>query len=42
MCDYETMESVTDVLYNQLHALVTTPFFKYFRVSSSLLYYTAS
>ncbi|KAI0321165.1 endoplasmic oxidoreductin [Amylostereum chailletii] len=32
MCDYETMESVTDVLYDQLHALVQTPFFKYFRV----------
>ncbi|KAI0663524.1 endoplasmic oxidoreductin [Cubamyces menziesii] len=30
-CDYETIESVTDELYNELHALVETPFFKYFR-----------
>ncbi|KAH9892568.1 endoplasmic oxidoreductin [Cubamyces lactineus] len=30
-CDYETIESVTDDLYNELHALVETPFFKYFR-----------
>ncbi|KAI0630347.1 endoplasmic oxidoreductin [Trametes polyzona] len=31
-CDYETIESVTDDLYNELHALVETPFFKFFRV----------
>ncbi|KAI8993030.1 endoplasmic oxidoreductin [Trametes punicea] len=31
-CDYETIESVTDDLYDELHALVETPFFKYFRV----------
>ncbi|KAI0775704.1 endoplasmic oxidoreductin [Trametes elegans] len=30
-CDYETIESVTDELYNELHSLVETPFFKYFR-----------
>lgn len=33
-CDFETMESVTDTLYNELHSLVETPFFKYFRVST--------
>lgn len=32
MCDYESMESVNDVLYQELHELVQTPFFKYFRV----------
>ncbi|KAF8482907.1 endoplasmic oxidoreductin [Russula ochroleuca] len=32
LCDYETIESVNYVLYNQLHELVQTPFFKYFRV----------
>ncbi|KAI0030957.1 hypothetical protein K488DRAFT_79364 [Vararia minispora EC-137] len=32
MCDYETVESVNEELYEQLHALVRTPFFKYFRV----------
>ncbi|KAI0051924.1 endoplasmic oxidoreductin [Auriscalpium vulgare] len=31
MCDYETIESVNDDLYAQLHDLVATPFFKYFR-----------
>ncbi|KAI0066136.1 endoplasmic oxidoreductin [Artomyces pyxidatus] len=31
MCDYETVESVNGVLYNELHELVQTPFFKYFR-----------
>ncbi|KAI0358422.1 endoplasmic oxidoreductin [Trametes cingulata] len=31
-CDYETIESVTDELYDELHSLVETPFFKYFRV----------
>ncbi|KAI0743525.1 endoplasmic oxidoreductin [Daedaleopsis nitida] len=30
-CDFETIESVTDTLYNELHTLVETPFFKYFR-----------
>ena len=33
MCDYETVESVNDVLFERLHELVQTPFFKYFRVS---------
>lgn len=32
LCDYETVESVNNVLYNQLHELVQTSFFKYFRV----------
>ncbi|KAI0266792.1 endoplasmic oxidoreductin [Gloeopeniophorella convolvens] len=32
MCDYETMESVNEVLFEKLHELVGTPFFKYFRV----------
>ncbi|KAN0111305.1 Endoplasmic Reticulum Oxidoreductin 1 (ERO1) domain containing protein [Russula decolorans] len=31
LCDYETVESVNYVLYSQLHELVQTPFFKYFR-----------
>ncbi|KAI0823713.1 endoplasmic oxidoreductin [Trametes gibbosa] len=31
-CDYESIESVTDDLYNELHSLVETPFFKFFRV----------
>ncbi|KAL6310374.1 endoplasmic oxidoreductin [Sparassis latifolia] len=31
LCDYETIESVNDELYTQLHELVETPFFKYFR-----------
>ncbi len=31
-CDFETMESVTETLYDELHSLVDTPFFKYFRV----------
>ncbi|OSD06861.1 endoplasmic oxidoreductin [Trametes coccinea BRFM310] len=30
-CDFETVESATDELYEELHALVETPFFKYFR-----------
>ena len=30
-CDFETVESVSDNLYTQLHDLVQTPFFKYFR-----------
>ena len=33
-CDYESVESVTDDLYNNLHELVTTPFFRFFRVSN--------
>jgi hypothetical protein len=32
LCDYETIESVNNVLFDQLHELVQTPFFKYFRV----------
>ncbi|KAF9820371.1 hypothetical protein IEO21_01380 [Rhodonia placenta] len=31
LCDYETVESVNDELYDQLHSLVETPFFRYFR-----------
>ncbi|EPS97748.1 hypothetical protein FOMPIDRAFT_1024914 [Fomitopsis schrenkii] len=31
LCDYETIESVNDELFKELHALVETPFFKYFR-----------
>lgn len=31
-CNYESIESVTDDLYNELHSLVETPFFKFFRV----------
>ncbi|KZT08353.1 endoplasmic oxidoreductin [Laetiporus sulphureus 93-53] len=32
LCNYENVESVNDELFSQLHALVETPFFKYFRV----------
>jgi ERO1-like protein beta len=32
MCDYETIESVNEELYHNLHELVNTPFFKYFQV----------
>ncbi|KAI0075105.1 endoplasmic oxidoreductin [Panus rudis PR-1116 ss-1] len=32
LCDYETVESYNDQLYDELHELVQTPFFKYFRV----------
>lgn len=32
MCNYESIESVNDELYRELHELVQTPFFKYFRV----------
>lgn len=32
MCDYETMESVNEELFNHLSELVRLPFFKYFRV----------
>lgn len=35
MCDYETVESVNDDLYQLLDGLVHTPFFKYFRVCLS-------
>lgn len=31
-CDFETMESVTETLYDELYSLVDTPFFKFFRV----------
>ncbi|KAI0695468.1 endoplasmic oxidoreductin [Cytidiella melzeri] len=30
-CDFETVESVTEGLYTDLHDLVVTPFFKFFR-----------
>ncbi|KAJ7496038.1 hypothetical protein B0H11DRAFT_2001621 [Mycena galericulata] len=32
MCDYETVESVNDRLYSNLHDLVEMPFFKYFQI----------
>ncbi|KIJ67955.1 hypothetical protein HYDPIDRAFT_82991 [Hydnomerulius pinastri MD-312] len=32
MCDYETIESVNEELYTNLHDLVETPFFRYFQV----------
>ncbi|KAI0930261.1 hypothetical protein AcV5_007022 [Taiwanofungus camphoratus] len=32
LCDYETIESVNDELFDHLHELVQTPFFKYFRI----------
>lgn len=35
LCDYETVESINNVLYDQLHELVQRPFFKYFRVRQS-------
>jgi ERO1-like protein beta len=35
LCDYETIESVNDVLFEELHSLVQTPFFKYFRVCAA-------
>ena len=36
MCDYETIESVNEELYANLHELVQTPFFRYFQVHSPL------
>jgi hypothetical protein len=35
MCDYETVESVNDELFNKLSELVRLPFFKYFQVRFS-------
>ena len=32
-CDYESIESVNQDLFNNLNELVKTPFFKYFQVS---------
>jgi ERO1-like protein beta len=32
MCDYETIESINDSLYDNLQVLVKTPFFRYFQV----------
>lgn len=32
MCDYETVESVNEKLFNNLSELVKMPFFKYFQV----------
>jgi hypothetical protein len=32
LCDYETVESVNEELYNNLSELVRLPFFRYFRV----------
>ena len=37
MCDYETVEYVNEDLYNDLRALVRTPFFRYFQVRSPCL-----
>jgi len=31
-CDYEDLESVNEDLFDNLHSLVTRPFFKYFHV----------
>ncbi|KAH7108047.1 endoplasmic oxidoreductin [Auriculariales sp. MPI-PUGE-AT-0066] len=31
-CDYESLESVNEDLFDSLHSLVTRPFFKFFRV----------
>jgi len=38
MCDYETVESVNEDLYNDLKVLVRTPFFRYFQVSNVCQY----
>ena len=35
-CDFETVESVTDELYSNLHELVAAPFFRYYRVCQYL------
>ncbi|KAF7315463.1 Endoplasmic oxidoreductin-1 [Mycena indigotica] len=32
LCDFETVESVNDELFSNLHELVATPFFKFFQV----------
>ena len=32
-CDFEALDSVGSELFQQLHELVETPFFRYFRVS---------
>lgn len=32
LCNYETVESVNDDLFDQLHQLVATPFFRYYKV----------
>ncbi|KAF7321751.1 Endoplasmic oxidoreductin-1 [Mycena kentingensis (nom. inval.)] len=32
LCDFETVESVNDDLFSNLHSLVETPFFKFFQV----------
>lgn len=37
MCDYETVESVNEKLFNNLSELVKMPFFKYFQVRSSCI-----
>ncbi len=37
-CDYETIESVTEILYDHLHELVETPFFRYYRVCAHYLW----
>jgi hypothetical protein len=36
LCDFETVESVNDKLYANLHDLVQMPFFKYFQVPGLL------
>jgi ERO1-like protein beta len=35
-CDFESVESVNEELYDHLHNLVQTPFFKFFRVRAPL------
>ena len=41
-CDYESIESVENDLYKNLHELVTTPFFRHFRVRVSVFLATTS
>jgi hypothetical protein len=35
-CDFESVESVNDNLFQELHNLVRTPFFKFWRVRRSI------
>lgn len=34
LCNYETIESVNDDLFDLLHQIVETPFFRYYKVGS--------
>lgn len=38
LCDYETIESVNEELYRNLHDLVQTPFFRYFQAGPFAFY----